>query len=362
MPINNKLSGAEALFTPFRLKNLDLKNRFVMAPMTRQHSPGNVPNQENVDYYVRRADGEVGLILTEGTPVNRPGKIHYTDVPRFYGEDALAGWRKVVTAVHEHGGKIAPQLWHVGKVAIDPKGKQDNSVQLEGPATMSIDDIQKTIAAYGQAAADAKRLGFDALEIHGAHGYLIDQFFWGETNTRTDEYGGKTLKERTRFAVDVLKSIRRAVGPDFVVILRVSQWKLGNYDFQLAKNPQDMEEWLTPLAEAGADILHVSTRHFWKPEFAGSDLGAAGWAKKITGLPIIAVGSVGLNADFISSFGGANSSQADLSNLVRRYEQGEFDLVAVGRALLNDPNWVKKVREQNGGFTDFTAASLGRYY
>lgn len=350
----------DALFKPFTLKNLTLKNRFVMAPMTRQHSPGNIPGEENVAYYARRAEGEVGLIITEGTPVGRPGKIHYRDVPQFYGSDALAGWKNVADAVHKNGGKIAPQLWHVGIVPVDPKSNQDDTVPLEGPSNMSLEDIHKTIEAFAEAAANAKKLGFDAIELHGAHGYLIDQFFYSVTNTRNDEYGGKTIKERNRFAVDVLRAVRKAVGPDMVVILRVSQWKLGNYTFKIAQNPKEMEEWLLPLAEAGADILHVSTRHYGKPEFEGSDLGAAGWAKKLTGLPTIAVGSVGLSSEAFST---PKSEVAGLHELVRRFERGDFDLVAAGRSLLNDPMWVKKIKEgRNNELTEFTLAALGRYY
>ena len=355
--------NTEGLFRPFQVKNLVLRNRFVMAPMTRQHSVNNVPNQDNVDYYVRRAQGEVGLILTEGTSIGRPGSQHQRDVPQIYQVAALDGWKRVVDAVHGHGGKIAPQLWHVGLQTPGPDGHQVPGVALEGPGTMTADDIQKTISAFTQAALDAQNLGFDAIELHGAHGYLIDQFFSRVTNTRNDEYGGKTIGDRNRFAVDLLKSIRRAVGPEMVVILRLSQWKSDDYDFQIARTPQEMEEWLLPLAEAGADVLHMSARRFWVPEFEGSDLGVAGWAKKITGLPIIAVGSVGLSGEVMGAFAGESSTATGLTELVRRYERGDFDLVAVGRSLLQDPDWVKKIHEhRDEELGNFTPASFGKYY
>lgn len=351
------------LFEPFSLKSLKLKNRIVMAPMTRQHSVGNAPTRENVEYYERRAANDVGLIITEGTPVNRPGKFHYRDVPQFYGDTALAGWGEVAAAVHRSGGRIAPQLWHVGVMPIDPKQNQDPSAQLEGPGTMSLADIEATIAAFGQAAADAKRLGFDAIEVHGAHGYLIDQFFWSFTNQRTDQYGGKTLRERNRFATDVLRAIRAAVGPETVVILRLSQWKQADFTYKLAQTPKEMEEWLLPLAEAGADILHMSQRRFWEPEFDGSDLNTAGWAKKITGLPTITVGSVGLGGDMMSSWAGETAQPQGLAELMRRLDRNEFDLVAVGRALLQDPEWVTKVREgRTGQLRAFSPQSLATYY
>jgi 2,4-dienoyl-CoA reductase-like NADH-dependent reductase (Old Yellow Enzyme family) len=206
-------------------------------------------------------------------------------------------------------------------------------------------DIEATIRAFGDAAADAQRLGFDTIELHGAHDYLIDQFFWGETNLRNDKYGGKTLAERTRFAVDVIREVRRRVGPDFAIIIRLSQFKPSAYDTKLAATPQELQAWLQPLIEAGADILHCSQRRFWEPEFEGSDLNFAGWAKKVTGAPTITVGSVGLSGDFFGAFRGESSEPASLEELMRRFDRGDFDLVAVGRPILADPHWVSKIRE-----------------
>ena len=128
---------------------------------------------------------------------------------------------------------------------------------------MTEHDIAETIRAFAQAAGEAKALGFDAVEIHGAHGYLIDQFFWHPTNQRTDRYGGQTLAERSRFATELIRAVRKAVGPDFPISLRISQWKLQDYAAKLATTPQEMEAWLVPLAEAGVDIFHCSQRRFW---------------------------------------------------------------------------------------------------
>lgn len=350
----------DALFSPFSYKNLQLKNRVVMAPMTRAQSDNGVPTQQIVDYYARRAASEVGLILSEGTVINRPGSKNIQNIPDFYGTEALNGWKNVIDAVHENGGKMGPQIWHVG----DTRSSEDYPlVDMEKASTMTLEDIQDTIAQFGASAKSAKDLGFDVLEIHGAHGYLIDQFFWEVTNTRTDEYGGKTLKERSKFAVDVVKAMRAAVGEDFTIIIRLSQWKQQDYKSRLATTPAEMEEWLLPLKEAGVDIFHCSQRRFWEPEFEGSDLNFAGWAKKITGQPTITVGSVGLEGDFMGAFAGQGTEKADLSELIRRLERGDFDLVAVGRALLQDPEWVKKVKEGNtDDLLNFSAESLGVLY
>jgi 2,4-dienoyl-CoA reductase-like NADH-dependent reductase (Old Yellow Enzyme family) len=341
-----------------------------MAPMTRSFSPNGIPTDQVAAYYQKRAAGEVGLILSEGTVIDRVSSSNDANIPHFYGEQALAGWEKVINEVHAVGGSMAPQIWHMGVMDNHHSGWLP-SQPFEGPSglnrpdfkngnTMTEADIADTIIAYGKAAADAKRLGFDSVEIHGAHGYLIDQFFWEGTNLRTDGYGGKTLAERSRFGVEVVKEVRRQVGNDFAVIIRLSQWKPSAYTSQLAKTPQEMESWLNPLTAAGVDIFHCSQRRFWEPEFKGSDLNFAGWAKKITGKATITVGSVGLTGEFLAAFAGESSEPSSLEELMRRMDRGDFDLVAVGRPLLADPSWVKKIKNgQSDQLKGFTKAALG---
>lgn len=346
----------QALFAPFRLGNLELPTRVVMAPMTRSFSPGGVPNAKVIEYYRRRAAAGVGLIVTEGTTVGHKAANGYPNVPRFYGEDALAGWKQVVEAVHAEGGKIVPQLWHVGNVrrlgtepdasvpGYGPMEKvKDGEVVVHG---MTQADIDEVITAFAQAAHDAKAIGMDGVEIHGAHGYLIDQFFWEGSNQRTDPYGGD-LAARSRFAIELIQAVRAAVGPDFPIILRFSQWKQQDYSARLVQTPEQLEAFLKPLSEAGVDIFHCSTRRFWEPEFEGSDLNLAGWTRKLTGKPTITVGSVGLDGEFLQFMVKTDkvAEPASLENLLERLNKEEFDLVAVGRALLVDPDWALKVRE-----------------
>jgi 2,4-dienoyl-CoA reductase-like NADH-dependent reductase (Old Yellow Enzyme family) len=350
---------ADALFQPFSFKGLHLPNRIVMAPMTRSMSPGGVATPEVAAYYARRAGAEVGLIVSEGTGVERAVSVTSPNIPRFHGEAELAAWKSVIDGVHAAGGKMAPQLWHVG--AIPGRGDDaahpddhDSPSGLTAPgvphgAPMSDADVADTIEAFATAAGDAQRLGFDAVELHGAHGYLIDQFFWEGTNQRDDAFGGPTIAERSRFAAGIIAAVRAAVGPDFPLIIRISQWKQQDFAVRVAATPQEMETWLTTLVDAGADIIHCSQRRFWEPEFpedsGGSDLNFAGWAKKLTGVPTIAVGSVGLTGEFIASYGGEASKPASLDELLRRLDRGDFDLVGVGRALLQDPQWAVKVHE-----------------
>jgi 2,4-dienoyl-CoA reductase-like NADH-dependent reductase (Old Yellow Enzyme family) len=117
---------------------------------------------------------------------------------------------------------------------------------------------------YQAAAADAVRLGFDSLELHGAHGYLIDQFFWHGTNVREDRWGGATVRERTRFAAELIRQVRQVLPADMPLLLRLSQWKLGNYEARIATTPEEMRTWLEPLAEAGVDVFHCSQRRYWE--------------------------------------------------------------------------------------------------
>jgi 2,4-dienoyl-CoA reductase-like NADH-dependent reductase (Old Yellow Enzyme family) len=359
-------STADALFQPFVSEKLTLSNRIVMAPMTRSFSPGGVPGADVADYYARRAEGQVGLIVTEGTVIDRPGAANDPAVPHFHGEAALEGWARVVEAVHARGGKIAPQLWHVGS-AINPQNRDETNAEspsgLYKPGrpfghAMSVADIDAAIAGYASAAADARRLGFDAVELHGAHGYLIDQFQWDGTNQRTDIWG----TDRSRFAREVVAAVRTAIGPDFPLILRLSQWKQQNYEARLASTPQAMADWLQPLADAGVDIFHCSQRRFWEPEFPdaaeGAALNFAGWAKRLTGKPTITVGSIGLSGEFIAGFAGEASQPTPIDGLVDRLAAGEFDLVAVGRALIVDPDWAARVRAGRGDFTPFDRSAL----
>lgn len=361
--------AAQPLFRPFSLKTLQLKNRVVMAPMTRSFSPDHIPGPDVAAYYRRRAAGDVGLIISEGVGVERPASLNDPRVPHFHSEAPLAGWDRVIKGVHEAGGVMAPQLWHVGVVRntrtgwVAP-GPIDSPSGLSSPGKvatepMTLEAIADTIDAFARAAADAKRLGFDCVEIHGAHGYLIDQFFWSGTNTRDDKYGGATIGERTRFGAEIVAAIRGAVGPDYVIIQRLSQWKQQDFTVKNAPTEKELAAWLTPLADAGVDVFHCSQRRFWEPEFDGSNLNFAGWAKKLTGKASITVGSVGLTGEFIAGMGGEGSRPASLDNLLERLDRDEFDLVAVGRALLVDPDWAVKVRDgRDSELLDYNASAL----
>jgi len=317
---------SSALFNPLTIRGLTIPNRIVMAPMTRGFSPDGVPGENVAAYYKRRAESDVGLILTEGTVIDREGSSNEPNYPKFHGEKPLAGWKAVVEAVADAGGKIAPQLWHVGMVRKAGTGHNPDAVSdspsgithtgksiLPAPTDEEVADM---VNSYARSARYAKDLGF-----------------------------------------------RKAVGADMPILFRFSQWKQQDYAARLADTPQKLEQFLKVFVDAGVDVLHCSQRRFWESEFEGSDLNLAGWAKKLTGLPTITVGSVGLNGDFFGAFQGKGAEAASLDELFERIEKGEFDLVAVGRALLQDPYWAKKVKD--GRFDElknYDAKSLGTLY
>ena len=362
----------EILYTPFRSGSLHLRNRFVMAPMTRNFSPDGVPSEGVTGYYRRRAEGDVGLIVTEGIGVDHPSSLGRETTgggasPVLHGEQALERWREVVESVHAAGGLVVPQLWHQGVMRVPGTGyhPQHPSARPSGiwgpmekamvpadyldlvrapTAPLSDSEIGDIIAAFARSAANARSVGFDGIALHGAHGYLIDSFLWRHTNLRSDQWGGDATM-RARFAAELVRAVRAATAPDFPIIFRFSQWKLQDYDARSAETPQELEAMLGPITDAGVDIFDASTRVFSSPAFAGSDLGLAGWAKRLTGKPTIAVGGVGVDRDLQSSFVQPTEMTDNLVPVAERIERGEFDLIAIGRALLMDPQWVRKMRD-----------------
>ncbi len=361
--------AAQALSRPVKIGGLTVPNRIAMAPMTRAQSPDGVPSEEVAAYYARRVAGGTGLIITEGTYIGHPSAGQHDQVSRLHGDAALAGWSGVVEAVHEAGGLIMPQLQHVGMVrtageppypdapAIGPSGLTLDGRTGQGHA-MTPTDIDTVVQAFADAAATAERLGFDGVELHGAHGYLIDQFLWSTTNRRTDDYGGDAAS-RTRFPAEIIAAIRGRASPDFPIVLRLSQWKMSDYDARIAETPEELGTILGALVDAGADAFHASTRRYWHPEFDGSDLNLAGWTKKLSGKPTITVGSVGLDNEFTSSLAGEPAATTGIDRLLDRLEADEFDMVAIGRSLLADPAWATKILAgQENDITPFTPGAL----
>ena len=356
--------STDALFAPFKLKNLELPNRIVMAPMTRCASPGGVPGPDMRAWYRRRAENGVGLVITEGVRIPHAGSNHDPNVPCFYGEEALAEWDLIRQDVQATGCKIMPQLWHVGlmlkpelaNIYREVKGLGEDQCgpsgmvgglyimpeKLAKPMTQA--DIDAVIDAYGVSAEIAYKMGFDGIALHGAHGYLIDQFLWDKTNLREDRYAG-SIEARATFAAEIVAEIRRRTSPDFPISLRFSQWKGHDFSAKLANNPQELERMLRPIIDAGVDMFDCSTRRFWEPEFEGSDLNLAGWTKKVSGVATMTVGSISLDTEMIDTLLGQSSQPTGIDRLIEMLERGDFDLVGVARALIANPDWPMLIRD-----------------
>jgi 2,4-dienoyl-CoA reductase-like NADH-dependent reductase (Old Yellow Enzyme family) len=376
------------LFSPLTVRGVTLANRIVMSPMTRGFSPDGLPGDDVAAYYRRRAQGETGLIITEGVGIDHPAALGEAglgenSIPVLTDDKSVAAWRRVTDEVHAHGGVIFPQLWHMGPMKEantgpvpaatplrpsgiwGPPGRTTslNAGYMERvmPATRAMNDaeIVDVIAAYGRSARLAKAAGFDGIAIHGGHGYLIDAFLWAETNQRTDEWG-KDLAARSQFAAAVVREIRANIGDTMPITFRFSQWKQQDFRARLANDPGELEQILTPLADAGIDIFEASTRYFNRAEFPGSELNLAGWVKKVTGKFSMAVGGIGINKGYYDSMARDETvAQPDLTPLLERFARNEFDLVGVGRSLLHDPNWARRAR-LGEPFLGFSTESLAR--
>lgn len=340
----------EPLFMPYTIGKTVIPNRFAMSPMQRFKPPDYIPTPEFIEDYRRRVEGGVGLVLTQGTTMD-----HWTTgmvYPRFF-PPAYDAWQACAEAVRNEGGHIFMQFVHEGSGKAGGYGPSglNTAGEMMGHA-LSKDMLKEFIELFAHSSYMAQKLGFSGVELHGGHGGLIDQFFFADSNKREDEYGGD-WEGRTRFGAEVVKAIKAACGSDFPISMRVSQWKGNNYYAKPCTTPEELEKFVLPLKASGLDIIHASTRRFWQPEFEGSDLGYAGWIKKLAKMPVMAVGSVGLDIDMHTSFAGTtatSSGEEGLNELLRRFNRGDFDMVAVGRAVLTDPDWVKKVRE--GRFDD----------
>ncbi|REG58429.1 2,4-dienoyl-CoA reductase-like NADH-dependent reductase (Old Yellow Enzyme family) [Paraburkholderia sp. BL6669N2] len=376
------------LFAPLSVRGITLANRVVMSPMTRGFSPDGLPGPDVASYYQRRAEGETGLIITEGVGIDHPSALGEAglgenSIPTLTGPESVEAWRLVTDAVHASGGVIFPQLWHMGPMKEAHTGPVPSAAPMRPsglwgprggltsldagyldrvqPATrpMTDEEIADVIAAYRRSASHAKTAGFDGIALHGGHGYLIDSFLWSETNKRADAWG-KDLVARSRFAAEVVREIRAELGETMPISFRFSQWKQQDFKARLASTPEELEQILTPLAEAGVDIFEASTRYFNRPEFEGSDMNLAGWAKKVTGKLSMTVGGIGINKGYYDSMAGAQTvAQPDLRPLLDRFMRNEFDLVGVGRSLLHDANWARRAR-LGEPFLGFSTDSLVR--
>lgn len=331
------------LFWGLTLGNLILKNRIGLAPMTRTSAEENgVPSVQMQKYYSRYARGGFGLLISEGTYPDEAYSQGYLNQPGIANKQHIAGWKKVTEKVHEAGARMICQLMHAGALsqgniynsktkapsAVPPKGEQLGFYGGEGayptPEEMSHEDILQVTQGFVNAALNARDAGFDGVEIHGANGYLLDQFLTDYTNQRTDEYGGST-KNRVRLLVEVCQAVREAVGANFPVGIRISQAKVNDYIHKWAGGETDAEIIFSRLGSSGIDFLHVTEYHANEPAFEENGPTLAALAKKWGKLPVFANGNITT----------PELAEAMLAN-------GDVDLVAVGKAALANKEWSDK--------------------
>lgn len=344
----------ERLFQPVEIAGLTLPNRFVVPGMQRHWCKDGCPQPVMADYFRRRIEGGFGLVVGESSAVPHPSSAEQVTAAHAYGE-AMAGWKACIDAVHQAGGRMFLQLWHEGAVrkqlsdaspSLSPSGLVQKGVANGRAAT--IDELHAIRDAFVASAVAAQDAGADGVGIHACHGYFLDLFLWRETNLRDDGYGGAAMADRVRFPAEIVSAIRERVGPAFPISFRFSQWKEVDFDARIVDEPAELEEMLARLTAAGVDIFHPSTRRFYEPAWLGSDLGLAGWTRRLSQRPVIGVGSVGLSTDLMSNLFGETAEPTGgpgLAELERRFDNGEFDLIAVGRASIGDPEWPNKLRQ-----------------
>jgi 2,4-dienoyl-CoA reductase-like NADH-dependent reductase (Old Yellow Enzyme family) len=343
------------LFKPYALNNtINLSNRILMAPLTRCMADDNlVPTQAMAQYYARRA--EAGLIISEAIII-RPDGQGYPNTPGLFSQAQIEGWKAVTNAVHRNGGKIFAQLWHTGRVAHPFFYGKDNAdapvlapsaIGVEGsvprmreltykiPKAVTTEEIKILVADYGQAAENALEAGFDGVEIHGANGYLIDQFLHHDSNRRHDEYGGSS-ENMVRFPLAVIDEIINSIGADRTG-LRVSP---GAY-FNISGDSQDravFDHLLPALEQRNLAFLHIGIFDD-SMEFDYLGGSASSYVRANYNKTLVGVGSYSAET--------ASSAISD----------DKFDLIAIGRPFIANPDYVAKIRN-NEPLTSYSEEML----
>lgn len=327
------------LFTPYKLGNVVLKNRIVMSPMTRSRAIGNVPNELMAEYYGQRSGA--GLIITEGTSPS-PNGLGYSRIPGIFSRSQVDGWKKITSAVHEGGARIFIQLMHTGRIshalnlpegsrvlapsAVKPKGQMwTDSKQLQDypvPEEMTIKEIEDTIKEYADASKNSIEAGFDGVELHGANGYLIEQFLSPVSNMRTDIYGG-SIEDRCRFVLEVSAAVAEAIGPERTGI-RLSPYGVAS---DMPQYPE-IEFTYKYLAEEHKK-LGIAYIHLVDHSSMGAPVVPAEFKKVIR--------KIFKNTVILSGGYDLDRAEADLEN-------GLGDLVAFGRPFINNPDLVDRFR------------------
>ena len=338
------MTNSDNLFAAGKLGQLQTTNRLVVAPMTRVSAleDGSV-GPLMAQYYSEFAAGGFGVIVTEGLYTDRHYSQGYYKQPGLSSTEQAQSWQPIINSVQQQGAKIIAQLMHAGALssynrfsersaapsAIQPKGRQMSLYYGSGdynlPVAMSLNDIENVLQGFADAARRAKEAGFDGVEIHGANGYLLDQFLTDYTNQRTDQYGGE-LRNRLRIYTDIVAAVRAAVGEDFLVGVRFSQKKVNDSQYCWPAAEQAAQEIFSGIAASGVDFLHITEPDIAQSAFAGG-ASLVSLAKKYSGLAVIGNGGVETAEQASASFTGQN-----------------VDFLALGKVALANPDWPNLAR------------------
>jgi len=320
------------IFDEYQIRNLTLKNRIVMPPMCMYMSKDGIVNQDHIVHYAARAVGGVGLIVVEATAVSPEGRIEPQDLG-VWNDEQGDSFMPLVSQCHRYGSKIALQIAHAGRKSFDAKTRVAPSrVAYNNDYSdiheLSKEEIMQKVGNFRDAALRAVRAGFDMIEVHAAHGYLVHEFLSPVTNKRTDEFGD-SLKNRVRFLRLILEAVREIVPPDFPVGIRVSA---SDYT-EGGVNIHEMVRIVDQVKDC-IDIVHVSSGGLTESpvrSYPGYQVEFSRIIKEQCGVPAITVGLIS-NPDLVDEI----------------LENGRADLVALGRALLRDPYWVLNAAHRYG--------------
>lgn len=331
--------AADLIFSPLKIKQFAFRNRLGLAPMTRMSSPGgSIPRQDVLDFLVRRAEKGAAVVFTEAIVTDYESSQGYPNQSRILNQQQIEVWRPVVERIRAHGAVSIMQMFHCGRMAwpeVNPAGRsiapsavapqQDNPLTgapYPVPDEMSRFDIDHVINGFVETARGAMAAGFDGVEIHGAHGYLISQFLSGYSNKRTDEYGG-SLENRCRFAREVIRAVRPVVPDDKLLTFRISNWAIADMEVQLFESGEEWQEMIRIISGESIDVLSVSTYDFSEKMF-GTGLNMTQLTRQATTLPIMICGRI--------------HDRQTAEEALR-----DADLALSGKSFLLNPDWVADV-------------------
>ena len=332
---------SDKLFTQFQIRNFKLKNRIGVAPMTRMSAAADsIPRQDVLDFLIQRAKNGASIVYTEAIVTDYESGQGYPGQARMLTQPQIDAWKPVVKEIQKEGALAIMQMFHCGRMAwpeVNPANRiiapssitpaQDNPITESPypmPETMSLFDVEHVIAGFVETAKGAVEAGFDGIEIHGAHGYLINQFLSSYSNKRTDSYGG-SVENRYRFAHEVIQAVHKVIPDDRLLIFRISNWGVADMEVFLFDTKEEYQEIIRLLSEEPIDALSVSTYEYQQKALA-SDKNMAQLTREVTGLPVMICGG-------IYDRGSAEDALKDA------------DIVLSGKSLLLNPNWVEDVRE-----------------